>query len=103
MRAGAAREDGRRLGYISIQAFGASTAADARGALAALEARRVSGYVLDLRSNGGGLVSAGAVHSAVIKLLCLAQRAVSLHEHRGRLILQASGCGQGPATTALAW
>ncbi len=79
MRAAAAREDGRRLGYISIQAFGASTAADARGALATLEARRVSGYVLDLRSNGGGLVSAGAVHytklfSCVLFVACCTGR-----------------------------
>ncbi|KAK9837013.1 hypothetical protein WJX81_006983 [Elliptochloris bilobata] len=52
-------DDGRMLGYISIQSFGSSTAADTRAALAVLEARGAAGYVMDLRNNGGGLVSAG--------------------------------------------
>lgn len=47
------------LGYVSIQSFGASTAADTRAALAALDARGAAGYVVDLRANGGGIVSAG--------------------------------------------
>ena len=57
------------LGYISIQSFGSSTAFDTRVALTALETRGVAGYVIDLRNNGGGLVSAGMLRSLLQTLL----------------------------------
>ena len=57
------------LGYISIQSFGSSTAFDTRVALTALETRGVAGYVIDLRNNGGGLVSAGMLGPLLLILL----------------------------------
>lgn len=63
------RDDGQLLGYISIQSFGSSTALDTRAALTALETRGVAGYIIDLRNNGGGLVSAGMLGPLLQTLL----------------------------------
>jgi carboxyl-terminal processing protease len=50
--------DGSKLGYIRLKQFNANAAADMRAALQDLEGRAVQGYVLDLRSNPGGLLVA---------------------------------------------
>ncbi|MEM9091105.1 MAG: carboxyl-terminal processing protease CtpC [Cyanobacteria bacterium P01_F01_bin.53] len=46
------------VGYIRLTQFSANAAAEMREALQALEERDVTGYVLDLRSNPGGLLFA---------------------------------------------
>ncbi|MBD2257854.1 carboxyl-terminal processing protease CtpC [Pseudanabaena sp. FACHB-2040] len=44
------------IGYIRLTQFSANAAAEMREAIQALEGRDVTGYVLDLRSNPGGLL-----------------------------------------------
>ena len=50
--------DGTRIGYIRLKQFNANAAKDMAAALKDLEAKDVQGYVLDLRSNPGGLLVA---------------------------------------------
>ena len=47
------------VGYVAIQSFGTNTGHDAAAALHSLHAQGASSYVIDLRGNSGGLVSAG--------------------------------------------
>ncbi|MGB7251374.1 MAG: carboxyl-terminal processing protease CtpC [Phormidesmis sp.] len=46
------------IGYIRLTQFSANAAAEMREAIKALEERDVTGYILDLRSNPGGLLFA---------------------------------------------
>jgi len=50
--------DGARVGYIRLKQFNANATKDMRKALRDMEAQGVDGYVLDLRSNPGGLLMA---------------------------------------------
>jgi carboxyl-terminal processing protease len=50
--------DGAKVGYIRLKQFNANAAADMRSAIRDLESQGVQGYVLDLRSNPGGLLVA---------------------------------------------
>jgi carboxyl-terminal processing protease len=50
--------DGARVGYIRLKQFNANATKDMRKALRDMEAAGVDGYVLDLRSNPGGLLMA---------------------------------------------
>jgi len=50
--------DGVKVGYIRLKQFNANATKDMRAALKDLEAKGVQGYVLDLRSNPGGLLVA---------------------------------------------
>ena len=50
--------DGSRIGYIRLKQFNANAAKDMAAALKELEGQQVKGYVLDLRSNPGGLLMA---------------------------------------------
>jgi carboxyl-terminal processing protease len=50
--------DGTKVGYIRLKQFNANASKDMRSALQELEKEGVSGYVLDLRSNPGGLLMA---------------------------------------------
>ena len=50
--------DGTRIGYIRLKQFNANAAKDMATALKELEGKDVQGYVLDLRSNPGGLLMA---------------------------------------------
>ncbi len=50
--------DGTRVGYIRLKQFSATASKDMRAAVRDLEAKGVQGYVLDLRSNPGGLLVA---------------------------------------------
>ena len=50
--------DGVKVGYIRLKQFNANATKDMRLALQDLEAKGVQGYVLDLRSNPGGLLMA---------------------------------------------
>jgi carboxyl-terminal processing protease len=45
-----------KVGYIRLTQFSANAAQEMRAAIKALEAQRVTGYILDLRSNPGGLL-----------------------------------------------
>ncbi|MBR2012114.1 MAG: S41 family peptidase [Alphaproteobacteria bacterium] len=51
-------KDVPKVGYIRISDFGATTARDLRKALEALEKKNVVGYVLDVRNNPGGYLTA---------------------------------------------
>ncbi|MBF2097418.1 MAG: PDZ domain-containing protein [Gloeomargaritaceae cyanobacterium C42_A2020_066] len=48
-----------RLGYIRLTQFSAHAPADVQQAIQTLEAQDVSGFILDLRNNPGGLFQAG--------------------------------------------
>ncbi|AFY27876.1 S41 family peptidase [Cyanobium gracile] len=50
--------DGSRIGYIRLKQFSATATKDMRAAVRDLESQGVQGYVLDLRSNPGGLLVA---------------------------------------------
>ncbi|MFM8276058.1 MAG: S41 family peptidase, partial [Cyanobium sp.] len=50
--------DGVKVGYIRLKQFNANASKDMRVALQDLESKGVQGYVLDLRSNPGGLLMA---------------------------------------------
>jgi carboxyl-terminal processing protease len=50
--------DGAKVGYIRLKQFNANAATDMRAAIRDLEGQGVQGYVLDLRSNPGGLLGA---------------------------------------------
>ena len=49
---------GSKVGYLKIRSFGARTADELQQALSQLKQDGVTGLVLDLRNNGGGLVNA---------------------------------------------
>ncbi len=51
--------NGQIVGYIRLSQFNANAAVDVQKAIQALEPKNVSGYLLDLRSNPGGLVTGG--------------------------------------------
>lgn len=51
-------DDAPSIGYVRISDFGATTARDLRDALAKLEKKKVVGYVLDVRNNPGGYLTA---------------------------------------------
>ena len=53
-----ADEDTPKIGYIRISDFGATTAKDLRAAIKDLEKKKVAGYVLDVRNNPGGYLTA---------------------------------------------
>jgi len=48
----------KNVGYVRISDFGAATAGELKDAIKALEKKKVSGYVLDLRNNPGGYLTA---------------------------------------------
>lgn len=50
--------DGTKVGYIRLKQFNANAAKDMAAAVKDLESKQVQGYVLDLRSNPGGLLMA---------------------------------------------
>ncbi len=53
-----ADEDAPKVGYIRISDFGATTAKDLQAAIKDLEKKKVVGYVLDVRNNPGGYLTA---------------------------------------------
>ncbi len=53
-----AESDAPMVGYIRISDFGATTARDLRDAIKNLEKKKVVGYVLDVRNNPGGYLTA---------------------------------------------
>jgi carboxyl-terminal processing protease len=50
------QENGNNLGYIRLNQFSANAPGEIRTAIKTLEAKKVQGYVLDLRGNPGGLL-----------------------------------------------
>lgn len=52
------RDQGLNVGYIRLNQFNANAASEMRDAIKELENKGVEGYVLDLRSNPGGLLYA---------------------------------------------
>lgn len=56
----AAADDNKlpKIGYVRISDFGATTAKELKEALKDLEKKKVAGYVLDLRNNPGGYLTA---------------------------------------------
>ncbi len=53
-----AEDDAPKIGYVRISDFGATTARDLRDAIKDLEKKKVLGYVLDVRNNPGGYLTA---------------------------------------------
>lgn len=53
-----AEDDAEKIGYIRISDFGATTAKEIKEALTDLEKKNVIGYVLDVRNNPGGYLTA---------------------------------------------
>ncbi|PSB04850.1 carboxyl-terminal processing protease CtpC [Merismopedia glauca] len=53
------QDKGIPLGYIRLNQFSANAPDEMRAAINALEKRQVQGYILDLRSNPGGLLYSG--------------------------------------------
>lgn len=51
-------DSNEKIGYIRISDFGATTAKELRSALETLEKKNVVGYVLDVRNNPGGYLTA---------------------------------------------
>ena len=49
-------KDGLLIGYVRIKQFNANASKETKNALEELESKNVSGYILDLRSNPGGLL-----------------------------------------------
>ncbi len=49
------------MGYVRLTSFGEHTGRDTEGALRKLESLGAAAYILDLRGNTGGLVSAGGL------------------------------------------
>lgn len=50
--------EGTKIGYVRLRQFNANAAKDMRAAIRDMESQGVQGYVLDLRSNPGGLLMA---------------------------------------------
>ncbi len=53
-----AEEDTPKIGYVRISDFGANTAKELNKAITELEKKKVAGYVLDVRNNPGGYLTA---------------------------------------------
>lgn len=49
---------GHKIGYVRVRQFGMTTGKELEQALNQLDAENVEGYVLDLRNNGGGYITA---------------------------------------------
>ena len=49
-------KEGLLIGYVRIKQFNANASKETKNALEELESKNVSGYILDLRSNPGGLL-----------------------------------------------
>ncbi|AFY71272.1 carboxyl-terminal protease [Thalassoporum mexicanum PCC 7367] len=53
------REQGHKVGYVRLNQFNGNAAAEMKSAIANLEKKGADRYVLDLRGNPGGLLTAG--------------------------------------------
>jgi carboxyl-terminal processing protease len=53
------QEDGKSIGYIRLSQFNANATAEVANAIRRLEEQQADAYILDLRSNPGGLLQAG--------------------------------------------
>jgi carboxyl-terminal processing protease len=53
------QSDGKPIGYIRLSQFNANAAAEVSNAIRRLEDQQADAYILDLRSNPGGLLQAG--------------------------------------------
>jgi carboxyl-terminal processing protease len=51
-------DETNRIGYLKLKSFTEQTVPEVREALYEMESRRLTGLILDLRGNGGGLLSA---------------------------------------------
>ena len=56
--------DGRKVGYIRLKQFNANASREMREAIKSLEKDGAEGYVLDLRSNPGGLLEACLLYTS---------------------------------------
>ncbi|MEL7082929.1 MAG: S41 family peptidase [Cyanobacteria bacterium J06597_1] len=71
------RNTERRVGYIRLARFDDRAADDMKAAIADLESQAVDGYVLDLRSNPGGLLEAG---TAIAEMFLDGETIVTVHD-----------------------
>ena len=70
--------NGHKIGYISLGIFGESTNRDVESLLRDFDKKQVEGYVLDVRNNSGGYVTAAI--DVCSKFVSPGQRIVSIHE-----------------------
>ncbi len=86
------------VGYIRLNQFSANAPAEMRTAIQQMEAKKVSGYVLDLRSNPGGLLY-GAIDIA--KMWLNEGTIVSTQNRDGTCDRRSGDCKQSANGTAL--
>jgi carboxyl-terminal processing protease len=77
-----------KIGYIKIPVFTSKAPAAVRQAIQALEKQQVEGYILDLRSNPGGIYDSGL---AIAQLWLRQGTITTLVDRRGRTAEQAKG------------
>jgi len=77
-----------RIGYIRIPVFTSKAPAAVRQAIQALEKQQVEGYILDLRSNPGGIYDSGL---AIAQLWLRQGTITTLVDRRGKTAEQTQG------------
>jgi carboxyl-terminal processing protease len=79
-------EGAQRIGYLRLAQFTDTTAADARDAVSGMAAAGVSGIVLDLRRNLGGVVSSAVDVAGIFlppgSLVCVSRARDGAHAYR---------------------
>lgn len=92
--------DGHPIGYVKVRQFGMTTGKELEQALDRLEQQKVEAYVLDLRNNGGGYITAAI--DLLSQFLPAQTRLVSVAErgHAERVYVS-RGNRRGPRPLAL--
>lgn len=77
-----------RIGYIQLYSFNQPSASDVREAIESLTAEGAEGFILDLRNNPGGLLSASVEVSSLFVadgvIVRVEDRTGTIEEHRAR-------------------
>ncbi|MEL7475694.1 MAG: S41 family peptidase [Cyanobacteria bacterium P01_A01_bin.3] len=83
------QENGQSIGYIRLSQFSSNASEEMQSALEELEAANVNGYVLDLRSNPGGLLFAS---TEIARMFMNDGAIVSVDDRNGeRDVIEATG------------
>ncbi|MGK7913711.1 MAG: S41 family peptidase [Synechococcus sp.] len=83
------QENGQSIGYIRLSQFSSHAAEEMQAALEELEAANIDGYVLDLRSNPGGLLFAS---TEIARMFMNDGAIVSVDDRNGeRDVIEATG------------
>ncbi len=87
-------QNGHKLGLLEVRTFTTNTPGGVAKALQELTAQGAEGYLVDLRNNGGGTVTA-AVQMASL-FVEPGKELVSIHRRTGVEVLRSSGAGSRP-------